>query len=241
METLNNQTIPSTYEELPALFNAVRDKIFPNFPIFNEEHRIPLENLIMGRFLNREICTVPYARWQFMFNQKLMEIMPYFNKLYQALESQPDFNMFDDVNYTRTIKTDGIVTMNKGTSDTSTGTNEQEANGTFNPGTESIVTESNTPQTELDNFLENKYVSGASKSVNSGEDTSYNKTTFTLNQKLERSGSDSDVEDRMVTETVLGKRGNKSYVELIKEYRESLFTVDNMVLDALEDMFFMIY
>ena len=241
MESLNHMTHPVTYDQLPSLFNSVRNKIFPDFPIYNEDHRIPLENLILGKYLNREICTTPYAKWQFMFNQKLMEIMPYYNRLYLALEQSPDFNIFDDVNYTRNIKTDGTVTMNKGTSDQIINSGEQSGDTIFTPNTTDIITESATPQTELDNFLNNKYISSATKNTNSGEDITESKTLFSNTNTTTRSGSDSDVENRSVIETVKGKRGNKSYVELFKEYKDLIFSVDMMILDDLEDLFFMIY
>lgn len=238
---LDNRTTPTTLNEIPNLFNDVRSKLFTNFPIYNENHRIELQNLIMGRFLNREICEVPYARWQFMFNQKMMEIMPYFNRLYQALEETPEFNIFDDVNYKRTIDTVGKVVMEKGTTDTSSGSSHQTNDGTFDSTSNNLNTDINTPQSELTSFLDNKYLTSAAKGSSDSTDISNSISEMSTSQSVSRTGSDTDIEDRKVYEHVIGKRGGKTYVELIKIYRDSLFTVDNMILDALEEMFFMIY
>lgn len=238
METLAGKTSPVTYDDLPALFDQVRNILFPNFPIYDETHRTPLQNLIMGRFLTREICMTPYARWQFAFNQKLMEIMPVMNKLYVSME---DINLFDDVNYSRTINTDGTKTMEKGTTDTTEAHVDTTVTGSFMPGVTNVTTTSTTPQTNLESFLNDRYVSSADKSTASGEDTSVNTTTSGNSGSIVRSGQDKDVEQQKVIETVKGKRGGKTYAELVTEYKDTIFSVDNMILDSLEELFFMVY
>lgn len=240
MEALNNQETPSTYSELPNLFDSVRNILFPNFPIYDESHRETLQNLIMGRFLMREICETPYAKWQWMFNQKLMEIMPYYNKLYASLDAN-GINVFDNTNYTRTIGTEGTVTMKKGTIDTSTSSGTSEQDGTYNPGTTRVDTTINTPQSEIESFLDDQYLSGADKSVMSGEDVSHSVSENSLSGSITRSGEDTDIETRDVTETVSGKMGGKTYGEILGEIKDKLFNVDNLILDELEELFFMVY
>lgn len=239
MEALTGKASPVTYNELPGLFNEVRSQLFPNLPIFNEEHRIPLENLIMGRYLTREICCTPWARWQIMFNQKLMEIMPTMNRLYEALETNT--NIFDDTNYTRTYNTTGNKTMKKGTVDETVNEGITTQDGTFNPGTTRIDTHSGTPQTELTNFLDDKYITDADKSVASGQDTSQTTTDVNSSGSIRRSGQDEDIETRQDTEKIVGKRSGLSYAELITKFKNELFSVDQMVLDALDECFFMLY
>lgn len=251
MESLAGKTEPVKFDELPALFDQVRSKLFPNFPIFDESHRIPLQNLIMGHYLTREICTTPWGRWQQMFNQKLMEIMPPMNLLYKSLDNQ--VSLYNDVNYTRTIKTEGSTIMKKGTTDktTSSATNDVQStttnDGTFSPGTTQINTHTSTPQTDLDNFLNDRYLSEADKITAEGQDTSRTVSDIVTNgdtsgtSQLVRSGQDEDTEDRSVTETVIGKRGGLTYAELIARYKTEVFSVDQMIIDSLEECFFMIY
>lgn len=61
----------------PALFNFT-------FPIFDENYRIPLEHKIMRHFYLREIGFETIGLFQFMLGNKLNEIMPYYNQLYQS-------------------------------------------------------------------------------------------------------------------------------------------------------------
>lgn len=241
METLTGRKTPATYDELPELIAGAAPMLFANFPIYNEGHRGELQNLIIGRYLNREICCTPFARWKQMLNQKLFEIMPYYNKLYKAVESNPDFNIFNDVDYSREIETAGTVTMEKGTTDTAVGGGETRSTQTYTPGITQIATDITTPQTEINNFLDNKYLTGASKNWQEGDDISESNGILSNNNTVTRTGQDTDTENRKVTEKIVGKRGNKSYIELLKEYRESLFSVDTLILDELEELFFMIY
>ena len=43
------------------------------------------------------------------------------------------------------------------------------------------------------------------------------------------------------TEKIVGKRSGLSYAELITKFKDQLFSVDQMVLDALDECFFMLY
>lgn len=239
MESLTGRAQPTTYNELPQLFDDVRTILFPNFPIYKEEHRKELENLIMGKFLTREIAFTPFAQWHFKFQQRMLLIMPYYNKLYKLMEQ--DINLFDDVNYTRDINNNGSVVMKKGTRDESTQTGDTTTNGSFMPGTQQVITNTTTPQTNLSDFLDNSYVSSASKSNNSGEDTSLNTVNASSTGAVERSGQDEDIEDRHILEKVTGKRGSKTYLELMQDAQTAIFSVDNMILNDLEEMFFMVY
>lgn len=279
MESLTNQTKPVDYSQLQNLFNQARSLLFPDFPIYDEYHRIPLQNLIMSKFLNREICETPYAYWHVLFNQKLMTIMPMYNILYKSI-SQTD-NMFNDVNYTRTIKRDDTITKNSESTDTSsnkikfddtttyesngkeTGNNTLESNqtGVYNPGSQSITTNLDTPQSEIESFMDNKYLTSAQKNINSGEDNSTSTThsedsnivnretndttisdsTRNENGTLIKTGKDIDITDGSTVETMIGKTGGKSYGEMIAQLKDNIFSVDNMILNDLEELFFMVY
>lgn len=104
MESLTGRTEPVSIEGLPQLFEDARSLLFTNFPIYDENHRFVLENLIMGRYLTREIAFTPFAVWKFKFNQKLCEIMPMYNEMYKITYDLTE--PYDDTKYTRTVITD---------------------------------------------------------------------------------------------------------------------------------------
>lgn len=72
-------------------------KFFDDYPIFDEKYRQELNTKIVRHFFTQEIGYETYGQWRFEFNNKLNEIMPYYNKLY---ELELDGLMpFDDTNY----------------------------------------------------------------------------------------------------------------------------------------------
>lgn len=239
MESLTGKTSPVSYSQINELYDSARNIIFPDFPLYKESHRIELENLILNKFLTRELCMTPYARWQIAFSNKLLSIMPYYNQLYKAVDI--DVPLFDDVNYSRVMDVSGNIVMEKGTTDTSEQTLTNTQSGSFMPGTTGVVTHTSTPQTNLADFLDNSYISSADKSVTSGEDTSTTTNDGSSAGTIKRTGQDKDTETRNVTENYTGKRGGRSYAELLREIRESVFSIDNMILEELEDLFFGIY
>lgn len=251
MESLTQKTEPVIATDIYSLMDSARSFLFPNFPIFDEAHRTDLENRIMERFMFREIALTPYARWQFLFNNKMMVMMPKYNQLYKVMSQ--DFNLFDDTNYKRTVDEDTVNNGTKNQKDNSSinSTNETETNGTATttdmPGVTTLETHNTTPQTALQDFIDNKYLNSADKTSQSGQNVqdviSDSKDTQTLTSSSEatRNENSSNNLDRNLTEQITGKRSGRTYAELLAEYQQSLRTVDEMILDELEEMFFCLY
>lgn len=87
-------------------FNEINDiiiqsapKIFNfDFPIFDEEYRLPLEVKILRTYYTREICEETVGLWKLRLQTKLCNIMPYYNQLYKS--ALLEFDVFADVDYT---------------------------------------------------------------------------------------------------------------------------------------------
>lgn len=90
-------------------FNSINEileksapKIFDfDFPIFDEEYRLPLEVKILRTYYTREICEETVGLWKLRLQTKLCNIMPYYNQLYKS--ALLEFDAFSDVNYTEII------------------------------------------------------------------------------------------------------------------------------------------
>lgn len=57
-----------------------------DYPIFNEKHRHELNNKIIGHYYFREIGLETPDRFNFYLRQRMFEIMPYYNQLYESAE-----------------------------------------------------------------------------------------------------------------------------------------------------------
>lgn len=255
MESLTGRTETVSVEGLPQLFEDARSLLFTNFPIYDENHRFILENLIMGRYLTREIAFTPFAAWKFKLNQKLAEIMPMYNEMYKITYDLTD--PYNDTDYTRTNQTkrnkntttDRDKTVNTTETETVNSNSNTETHGSFTPGTSSVETNIDTPQSELESFLAGKYMSRATKSYMEGEDSTFNHSTSDSSGNQNKTGVNTEGEDITakenedvgVTEMYKGKRGGKSYLELMLERRNNIINIDEMILNDLEELFFMVY
>lgn len=89
------------YNDIDAVIEKSWDKIFKNFPIFDETYRKTLCTKILNHYYTREIGAETASLWKFWLNQKMNEIMPYYNKLY--LTEQIKFDPLHEIDVTRVI------------------------------------------------------------------------------------------------------------------------------------------
>lgn len=89
-------------------FNSVEDiitiaapKVFNfDFPIFDENYRLPLEKKILRHYYTREIGEETVGLWKLRMQDTLCNLMPYYNKLYES--ELIKFNPLYDVDMTTT-------------------------------------------------------------------------------------------------------------------------------------------
>ena len=84
-------------EATPKIFN------FP-FPIWKEEDRQPLEELILQHYYMREIGFETVGQWKLQLRTKLREIMPYYVDLWKTTQKQ--YNYLQDVDIWETYESE---------------------------------------------------------------------------------------------------------------------------------------
>lgn len=77
-------TVSTGFDDIDDVVEKSWNKIFKNFDIFDESYRKHLCTKILKHFYTREICAETVALWKFWLNQKMDEIMPYYNQLYNS-------------------------------------------------------------------------------------------------------------------------------------------------------------
>lgn len=88
------------YKKVNEIVHAAAPEIFDEFnandDFFDETYRPLLEEKILKHFYTREIGYETVGLWQMKLNQKMSEIMPYYNRLYRS--ELIDFNPLYTVN-----------------------------------------------------------------------------------------------------------------------------------------------
>ena len=89
------------FNDIDEILTKAAPKVFNfDWPIFDENYRLPLEKKILRHNYTREICEETVGLWKLRLQDTLCNIMPYYNKLYES--ELIKFNPMYDVDMTTT-------------------------------------------------------------------------------------------------------------------------------------------
>ena len=224
-ETSANLTESHGFNDIEDILNKSWNKIFSDFPIFDELYRPQLCKKILRHYYTREICCETVGRWKLFLSDKMNIIMPYYNQLYQSelLKIQPF------VSVDRTIKHDGSGSETKTTNRNGTNSSRSRTDGS----TDTWSYYSDTPQGGINGLDSNDYLTNATH--NMGTDGTSSTLNGDTTEKETGTGNRSD----SYVDNVLGFEGNQS--EMLLKFRETFLNIDMMIINDLKDLFFTIY
>lgn len=212
---------------LPKLFNF-------DFPIFDEAYREVLERKIVRHYYTREIGYETVGRWKLALENKLNEIMPYYNKLYRS--ELLDFNPLYTHNITKTgSKTDNETTyehhnVNKGHTGSGNSTNTTQG--------EQWNLDNQTPQGGLDGVQNLEYLTSATKDTDNTTKTENHSDRYDNTDIGTKDGTAQNVGEYL--ETVVGYEG-KDASEMLLKYRQTFLNIDMQIINELNSLFMCIW
>lgn len=227
-------TKSASFNDIDSVIEKSWDKIFKKFPIFDEAYRKPLCMKILQHYYTREICAETVGLWKFWLNQRMRDIMPYYNKLYET--EQLKFDPLHEVDFMRTIA-ENNTDIKSGNSNTTSSNNDssESTSSQINSGTaDSTQTgnttttttgnensknlHSDTPQGSIQNVIDNGYLTDVTISTTENTNTVASDTSNTAKNttKTEGTFSTSNISN---TSTTAGNnysennKGEKTYTE----------------------------
>ena len=200
--------------------------LFPKgFPFYtdSEEMRLNFIQKFYDEYMFREIGFETVERFKRSLLGKLNKIMPYYTQLYHTeLESK-------NINFL--LNKDLIETFEREVS----GSSEVNSNSTTNANGTSSANSNDmmyyTPNSRIDDMT--KYPTQGSQGENNA--TSSSNATSTNNQTGENTQTE---------KTSLISKGNigiTSSAQLLKEWREFIINIDELILNVLEDLFMLLF
>lgn len=223
--------------ELRYLIEGNYDLGLKDYPIFDESYREQLNNKIIQHYYFREIGFETEALFKNRLNQKMNEIMPYYNQMYESSKLKIDPLSTIDLEevFSRKSKTTGEGTSN--TSGTGNNTNNFNSTDTTDYGKISKFSDIAQAQTTPNEILNDKYLTSAT--VDDGQDKNTNTGTNTSQTESTTSGTSTDKRnlDEDTTLTRKGNNGTASESELLNMYRETFLNIDMMIIDDLDELF----
>lgn len=247
-----------------AVLDGSWDKIFTkNWEIFDESYRKPLCEKILRKYFTREICAETVGLWKLWVDATLCEIMPTYNQLYETTLIKYDIfnNMELNTYFEKHCTTDSESHENGNTHEDGTITNSGKSTtnttDTSTNKSESDTTDwklhSDTPQGDIADLDTGNYLSDATKNTNNTSVTqsvsdkgtitgSTSGTTENLangSSTTERKGNEITSEDWK--QIMTGKNSGNSNASLLKEFRENILNIDQMIIKDLEPLFFQLW
>lgn len=223
--------------ELRYLIEGNYDLGLKDYPIFDESYREQLNNKIIQHYYFREIGFETEALFKNRLNQKMNEIMPYYNQMYESSKLKIDPLSTIDLQevFSRKSKTTGEGTSS--TSGTGNNTNNFNSTDTTDYGKISKFSDIAQAQTTPNEILNDKYLTSAT--VDDGQDKNTNTGTNTSQTESTTSGTSTDERnlDEDTTLTRKGNNGTASESELLNMYRETFLNIDMMIIDDLDELF----
>ena len=232
-ETYAGLTESAGFDEVDNILEKSWNHIFAsNVEFFDENYRKFLCKKILKRYYTREICCETVGLWKLWLNERLENIMPYYNQLYES--ERLKFDPLHEIDLTRTH--DGTRNEVGNENITNSKNQNDKTNGNRNTNTNSWDLYSDTPQGSISGLENESYLTNARK-VNNGENETSNATSETTTSETGNKNNNLDSTEKYI-ETVKGKNSGVSYSKLLLEYRETFLNIDNMVIDEFKDLFF---
>lgn len=213
-ESLAGYSTSQDYGKIDSVVQTAAPQIFEKFPIWDESYRLALEVKILKHYYVRELCAETPGLWKLWLNNRMNEIMPYYNQLYKSAEL--DFNPFHDVDITKDHVGDDTQERNITQKQTDSSTSEQNYEGTQNSessifkddktdGTQSSnVTKSSldkysdTPQGGIDGPIFTNYLTNARDIAESGTEDkdTHSETSSTQSDEIKTNSNDKTTSDQ---------------------------------------------
>ena len=200
-----------------------RETIFDfDYPLSENITKEKFECMILNHFLMRRIGFDTVTAFKIQLNVKLNEIMPLYNKIFDAIEN---WNIF----------TDGEITKRTGTDDRTIDSNSETTNAlentsTTNSSDTSDRRNSELPQNQLESLRDGSYVSNYNYDQNSAESSDHSNSNGSSNS------TNNTKDNNKYNETIEKSPSDK--IAILKELQENINSIYGMIFKDLECLFY---
>ena len=198
------------------------------YPIFDEDYRETLNNNILMHYYENEIGFETAPLFRLFLNQKMNEIMPYYNELYKIQRKLIDEKLLlNNVNISETLQGENnrIDTNNSGSKSQSTNNGTSNSKNLFQ----------DTPQGEISQTDINAQKWATNITFDSNTTNNTINDSSTSNSKVISNGENSYIK------TIIGNNGGKFNIDILNDIKNNLMNIDLMIINDLNDLFMGIF
>lgn len=238
METPGEYT--ETLGNLIALGYDTDDKLHLSvdyYPIYDESHRIELNEKIVRHYALREIGQETAQQFVFYLGVTMAEIMPYFNERYRTLDME--YNPLESVDMTTNSENGSESQSSSKASSTQDSTSNSSSKSDNTSTTTSKSFDSDVPQTGVVGDFA-RYASHANESQADSSGTA-SSSQDSASHATSHSATDyqHDASNSKGKSHVSGR--SQSAMSLVQEYRNAIINVDMEIVRSLEPCFMQLW
>ena len=175
------------------------------------------EQKFIDEYYFHEIGQETVARFQHRLRTRLNKIMPYYKQLYDTELAAKDINFLLNKDLTETFER--VVTGES---------------SSINDLTVSDQGETNNKESNIEN-------GNASLELENGSLTNVSKTSLSNNTNSNNTSRDNTNQNEITTLKSQGNIGITSSAELLEKWRSVIINIDQMIIDACDDLFMQVY
>ena len=200
--------------------------IHQTFKVFNFDYdfytdsdiiKSKFEEKFIDEYYFHEIGQETVARFQHRLRTRLNKIMPYYKQLYDTELAAKDINFLLNKDLTETFER--VVTGES---------------SSINDLTVSDQGETNNKESNIEN-------GNASLELENGSLTNVSKTSLSNNTNSNNTSRDNTNQSEITTLKSQGNIGITSSAELLEKWRSVIINIDQMIIDACDDLFMQVY
>ena len=200
--------------------------IHQTFKVFNFDYdfytdsdiiKSKFEEKFIDEYYFHEIGQETVARFQHRLRTRLNKIMPYYKQLYDTEIAAKDINFLLNKDLTETFER--VVTGES---------------SSINDLTVSDQGETNNKESNIEN-------GNASLELENGSLTNVSKTSLSNNTNSNNTSRDNTNQNEITTLKSQGNIGITSSAELLEKWRSVIINIDQMIIDACNDLFMQVY
>lgn len=237
------------------LFTLIND---PSFELFDFDYKFYIndaarkkefEKKFIDTYAFHEIGDETVARFKFKLRAELNLRADYYNQLYKTQLAAEGIEFLLNKDYTETFTKQQEIDRSANSLTDSVGTNNNSMNS--NATSKSTSNDSsNSKESALDNgvasvgLVDSKLTAiSASESSGATNNSDESRTTSdsTSNNNIEMNTHGKDVSDESYTLTGKGNIGTTSSAELLEKWRQTLISVDELLIKDMRKLFLLIY
>lgn len=195
-----------------------------NYPIFDEEYRETLNNNILNYYLESEIGVETAELFKRLLNDRMVLIMPKYNKMYEAQDELLENGILGNVHLTETMDRDTTTRSNQADSGSATQT------GTSTSNNKNLYQD--TPQGSISmQTLDSANVYATNFTLDNTGTSSNVSDTSSSNRSFSNDGTEDYVK------SIIGNNGRKYNVDVFNDLVSKLKNIDMLIINELSDLF----